>query len=280
MKNHSISEKTILGFRDYLIENEKSEATIQKYLHEVRALKDYLAGEAVTKNRVLNYRQFLRDQNQASTVNVKLSAINHYLKFYHLSDCTVKLLKIQRSAFVDEEKELTRQEYRDLLREAKIQKKDRLYYLLLTICSTGIRVSETGFITVEAVACGKAEISMKGKNRIIILPGKLIKKLKLYIRSKKIKSGPVFCTRSGQAMDRSNICHEMKKLGEQAGIRREKVHPHSLRHLFARQFYKVHKNIAHLADVLGHSSIETTRIYVAASAGEHKRTIENMNLII
>ncbi len=280
MANHIISEKTIWEFREYLIENEKSKATIDKYMHEVRALQEYLAGEAVTKSKILNYRQLLRDKNQASTVNVKLSAINHYLQFVHLSDCTVKLLKIQRNAFVNEEKELTKQEYRDLLKEAEIQKKDRLYYLVLTICSTGIRVSETRFITVEAVTCGKAEINMKGKNRIIIVPKKLIKKLKIYIGSKNIKSGPVFCTRSGRAMDRSNICHEMKKLGEQAGIRREKVHPHSLRHLFARQFYKVHRNIAHLADVLGHSSIETTSIYVAVSADEHERTIENMNLII
>ena len=278
--NHIISDKTIWQFRDYLIENEKSEATLQKYLYEVNALKDYLNGETITKSKLMSYRRLLHEKNQATTVNVKLSAINHYLQFFQLSDCRVKLLKIQRTAFVNEEKELTEQEYYHLLKEAAVRKKDRLYHLILTICSTGIRVSEVRFITAEAVERGKAEINMKGKNRIVILPRKLVQKLKDYMREQKIISGPVFRTRTGRAMDRSNICHEMKKLGEQIGVRREKVHPHSLRHLFARQFYSVHKNIAHLADVLGHSSIETTRIYVAVSASEHERTMETMNLII
>lgn len=280
MKNHIISDKTIWQFRDYLIENEKSEATVKKYLHEVEALKNYLAGEPVRKSKLLDYRQQLHDKNQAATVNVKLSAINSYLQYYHMSECTVKLLRIQKNAFVNEEKELTEQEYRRLLEAAEGHKKYRLYYLILTICSTGIRVSEVRFITAEAVEKGRAEICMKGKNRIVILPKKLVQKLKTFMKERGIVSGPVFRTRSGRAMDRSNICHEMKRLGERTGICRKKVHPHSLRHLFARQYYSVHKNIAHLADVLGHSSIETTRIYVAVSASEHEQTMETMNLIM
>lgn len=280
MKKHVISDKTIWQFRDYLIENEKSEATVKKYLHEIDALKSYLRGEPVTKNKILDYRRTLHNKNQAATVNVKLSAINSYLQYYKLGDCAVKLLKIQRNAFVNEEKELTQQEYQRLLEAAAEHNKHRLYFLILTICSTGIRVSEVRFITAEAVKRGKAEISMKGKNRIVLLPKKLVKKLKIFMKEYGIFSGPVFRTRSGRAMDRSNICHEMKKLGEQAGVCRQKVHPHSLRHLFAREYYLVHRNIAHLADVLGHSSIETTRIYLAVSASEHERMMETMNLIV
>lgn len=280
MKKHVISDKTIRQFGDYLMESEKSEATVKKYLREIDALKNYMAGEAVAKGRLLDYRRFLHEKNRAATVNVKLSAINNYLQYYRLADCTVKFLKIQRNAFVNEEKELTQQEYRRLLEAAAEKHKHRLYHLILTICSTGIRVSEVQFITAEAVKQGKAEINMKGKNRVVILPKKLVQKLENFMKEHGIFNGPVFRTRSGRTMDRSNICHEMKKLGERAGICRKKVHPHSLRHLFARQYYSVHRNIAHLADVLGHSSIETTRIYVAVSAREHEQTMETMNLII
>ncbi|MGN0158422.1 MAG: tyrosine-type recombinase/integrase [Brotaphodocola sp.] len=280
MEGHIVSEETIEQFRIYLIEQEKSDATVQKYVQEVEKLQKYLDGTALTKQKLIAYRERLREKLQASTVNGKLSAVNSYLAFRGLGDCEVHLLKIQKNAFLNEEKELTKQEYQKLLERAKTEKKDRLYHLLLTICSTGIRVSEIRFVTVEALEHGKAEINMKGKNRMIILPKKLVQKLKRYVDKKKIGSGPIFCTRSGRPMDRSNICHEMKKLGERVGVSREKVHPHSLRHLFARQFYAVHKNIAHLADVLGHSSIETTRIYVAVSAREHERTMESMNLVL
>lgn len=278
--NHIIADETIQQFRDYLIENERSTATVQKYTHEMQCLKAWLGGEPVTKTKLLQYRQLLQERNQATTVNVKLSAVNHYLQYYQLTNCMVKLLKIQRKAFVNEEKELLESEYRSLLEEAARRRQDRLYHLILTICSTGIRVSEVCFITVEAVKRGKAEICLKGKNRIVILPRKLVEKLKQYMESKGITSGPVFRTRSGRALDRSNICHEMKRLSERVGVRREKVHPHSLRHLFARQFYAVNRNLAHLADILGHSSIETTRIYVAVSAREHERTLDVMNLVL
>lgn len=279
-KRHLITEVTIAQFRDYLAENEKSEATIQKYTHEIQCLQAYLNGEAITKSALLEYRKCLQQKHQATTVNSKLSAINHYLKFYELSGCIVKLLRIQHSVFVEEGKELMESEYQMLLEEAARQKQGRLYHLLLTICSTGIRVSEVCFITAEAVRRGKAEICLKGKNRVVILSKKLLEKLRKYMKKQNIVTGPVFCTRSGRALDRSNICHEMKRLSEKAGIQREKVHPHSLRHLFARSFYALHKNIAYLADIMGHSSIETTRIYVAASAREHERALEVMNLVI
>ena len=280
MNDHIVSEKTIEQFQAHLIENEKSDATVQKYIREMMKLKKYLAGEPVTKEKLIRYRKSLQEKKRATTINGTLSAINSYLQFMKIPECEMKLLKIQRNSFLNEEKELTEDDYHRLLDAAAVQNKERLYHLILTICGTGIRVSEVRYITVEALKRGKAEINMKGKNRVIILPKKLIQKLRDYIQKKKIVSGPIFCTRTGNVMDRSNICHEMKKLAEFIGVRREKVHPHSLRHLFARQFYAVHKNIAHLADVLGHSSIETTRIYVAVSASEHERTMEVMNLII
>lgn len=279
-KLHIISEETIAEFEEYLLENELADATIRKYSRELHCLMEYLNGAPVTKLLLLEYRKAQQKNNQSATVNGKISAINHYLKYYDLQDCALKLLKIQRRVFVTEEKELSEREYRRLLKAAVKSKQWRLYYLLLTICSTGIRVSEIGFVTVEAVRRGTAEIRLKGKTRIVILSKQLVLKLIRYMRRQHITSGPIFCTRSGRPMDRSNICHEMKKLSEAAGVRREKVHPHSLRHLFARSFYSVNKNIAYLADMMGHSSMETTRIYVAASAKEHERVLELMHLVI
>lgn len=277
---HVITEETLKDFHHYLLESEKAEATIQKYLHEVRCLKEYLAGEPVTKEKLLQYRRGLQASSQAKTINTKLSAIHHYLDYYGQRDCKVKLLRIQREAFMREEKELTKTEYCSLLKSAAEQASSRLYHLILTLGSTGIRVSEVRFITAEAVNRGKAEICLKGKNRTIIFTKKLIRRLKRYMSLNGITEGPVFRTRSGRPLDRSNICHEMKKLADRAGVGKEKVHPHSLRHLFARQFYKIQNNIAYLADILGHSSMETTRIYVAVSAREHIRTLEKMDLIL
>lgn len=278
--DHIITDETIEQFHDYMIENEKAEATISKYLHEIECLRNYFAGEPLSKRQMIQYREFLQKSNQERTVNTKLSAISHYLDFFHLEDCKVKLLRVQRKSFVNENQELTEGEYRELMNRVMGKIPDRLYYLILTLCCTGIRVSEVNFITAEAVRCGMAEICLKGKTRTVILPKKLIRRLKKYMKRNGIVSGPLFRTRSGRAMDRSNICHAMKKLGERFGVNKEKFHPHSLRHLFARRFFSVHKNIAHLADVLGHSSIETTRIYMAVSAKEHEATLNKMNLVI
>ena len=216
-----------------------------------------LDGMKISKQKILEYREKLMEIYQPKTVNTKLSAVNAYLEFSGLSACTVKLLKIQRQAFADEEKELSEQEYRRLLQAAKRRSNHRLYYVILTIGGTGIRVSELKFITVEALKNRKVQIHLKGKDRTILLPQKLRKKLNQYVKTQSIHQGPVFQTRSGKPLDRSNICHEMKEICQEADVDRKKVFPHNLRHLFARCFYAVEKNLALLADILGHSSIET-----------------------
>lgn len=278
--NHTITLRGIEAFKKYLLENEKSGATIEKYIHELKLLSDHLSGREVTKMELLKYREQLQEQHSPRTVNGKLSAIHAYLAFAGMEECRVKYLKVQRTVFMDEKQELTEEGYRRLLEAAKEKQDERLYYVMMTICSTGIRVSELKFITVGAVKRGKAVINLKGKNRVVLLPHKLQKKLLLYIKKKGIASGYVFRTRTGKPLDRSNVCHDMKKLCEAAGVSKSKVFPHNLRHLFARTFYQMEKNLAYLADILGHSSMETTRIYVAASAREHETILQKMRLII
>lgn len=280
MKTKKITEKSIRKFEIHLFENEKSPATIQKYVSEVRCLEKALNGEEITKESLISYRDMLKNLYQARTVNGKLSAINAYLAFLGLERYTVRLLKIQRQTFIDDERELTERDYRRLLDAARRRKNPRLYYLLQTMGSTGVRVSELKFITVESLRTGRVQIQMKGKNRTVILPRDLILKLKQYVRHAGITGGSIFCTRNGKEMDRSNICHEMKALCEEARVERGKVFPHNLRHLFARCFYAVEKNLALLADILGHSSIETTRIYVAVGAKSHERIMKKMQLVI
>ncbi len=280
MKNYSITHKTIKGFENHLRENEKAALTITKYLHEILLLMEYLAGDPVSKTKLLHYRDKLLKENQVQTVNGKLSAINSYLEYAGLHDCKVKLLKVQRKAFIDDDRELTEAEYRRLLAAAKEKKNSRLYHVMLTICATGIRVSELRFITLEAVRKGKAEIRLKGKSRVIILHRDLQTKLESYAKEQNICSGYLFCTKNGNPLDRSNICHDMKKLCEAARVNPKKVFPHNLRHLFAKSYYAIEKNLARLADILGHSSVETTRIYVATGIREHERILGQMRLII
>ncbi len=266
------------NFRHYLIENEKSAATIQKYLFEIEAFQAFLGEREADKILLVQYRSMLQKNYKPQTVNGKLSAVHAYLEYIGRHDLRVKYLKVQRRAYVEEERELTENEYRRLLDAAKRRGKEQLYYIMVTICSTGIRVSELEYITVEAVKKGRAEVNMKGKNRVVILPRSLVKKLRDFIRRREIMKGSIFCTRSGRPMDRSNICHEMKKNCREAGVEESKVFPHNLRHLFARCFYAVERDLAHLADILGHSSIETTRIYVAASVRDHEFVINRMNI--
>lgn len=275
----SITKEKIREFQYYLYENEKSGATIQKYIHVLEELREYLDGREMTKELLVDYRDQLRERLKARTVNVKLSAINAYLTFSRMTEYKVKFLRHQRKAFVEDNRELTKEEYRRLLKAAKSMKNERLYHLMVTICSTGIRIGELKYITVEAVKKRKAEISLKGKERTVLLTRELQKCLLKYIRVRGIESGCVFCTKSGMPLDRSNICHDMKKLCTEANVHPDKVFPHNLRHLFARTFYGVEKNLSHLADILGHSSIETTRIYVAASARVHERTLKKMQLV-
>jgi len=275
-----VTGESIAQFADCLGENEKADLTIRKYVRVVQNFCRYLNGEPVTKAALVAYREQLKMTDQARTVNGKISALNAYVTFMGKPDCRLKFLKVQREVFVDDSRELSEAEYQRLLQAARSRKNRRLYYIMLTICGTGIRVSELPFITVEAVRRGCAEISLKGKCRTVILTKELVKKLQVYVKEQRIVSGIIFRTKTGRPMDRSNICHDMKKLCKIAGVEPEKVFPHNLRHLFARSYYAVEKNLAHLADILGHSSVETTRIYVAAGRGTHERILQKMRLIL
>lgn len=270
----------IRKFKEQLYYNEKSTATIQKYVASIEKFTEYLNGEELTKERLLEYRKWMEQRYSPQTVNVEISAINAWLKFCKMDSLRLKMLRVQRESFLSEEREITKAEYQKLLSTAKRIGKERLYLIMMTLGGTGIRISELKYITVEAIQCGRAQIRMKGKNRTILLPEKLCKRLKRYVKKRGICSGYIFRTRSGKPVDRSNVWHEMKAISEEAGIRKEKVFPHNFRHLFARLFYSMEKNIAHLADVLGHSRIETTRIYVAASARDYERILNRMELIL
>ena len=270
----------IRKFKEQLYYNEKSTATIQKYIASIEKFTEYLNGQELTKEQLLEYREWMEQRYSPQTVNVEISAINAWLKFCKMDSLRLKMLRVQRESFLSEEREITKAEYQKLLSTAKRIGKERLYLIMMTLGGTGIRISELKYITVEAIQCGRAQIRMKGKNRTILLPEKLCKRLKRYVKKRGICSGYIFRTRSGKPVDRSNVWHEMKAISEEAGIRKEKVFPHNFRHLFARLFYSMEKNIAHLADVLGHSRIETTRIYVAASARDYERILNRMELIL
>lgn len=276
----NITEQELREFENNLYLNEKSRATVNKYVQAVRRLSEFLEDAELTKLRLMEYREYLQNKNKAQTVNGALSAINAFLDFCGWQECKVKLLKVQHQAFLEESRELSETEYKRLLSAALERKNERLYLLMLTVCGTGIRISELVYITVEAARSGRAEIHMKGKNRTIILQKELRNRLMKYAKNQGIESGHIFRTKSGRPLDRSNICHDMKKLCTAARVDPRKVFPHNLRHLFARTFYAVEKNLAHLADVLGHSRIETTRIYVAVSASAHERILNRMKLII
>lgn len=232
----NVTRETIKDFENMLYLSEKSKSTVTKYSAALHRLRIYLAGKDITKQRLLEYRELLLQRNRAQTVNGALSAINAYLEFAGLPDCRVKLLKVQRRAFIDEDRELSGDEYRRLLRAAQARGSKRLYLIMLTLCSTGIRISELPFITAEAASTGRAEIRLKGKTRTVLLPMELRSRLKDYCRQQGIRSGCIFRTRSGRPMDRSNICHEMKRLCVDARVDARKVFPHNFRHLFARSF--------------------------------------------
>ena len=269
--------ENVTQFRDYLINEEKSNETITKYLRDVSAFLRWIGNREITKSAVLSYKTEILGTYAPKSVNSMLASLNVFLKFIKKFDCTVKSIKLQRQMFSD--KELTKAEYERLLIAAEKKKNKRLYYLMQSICSTGIRVSEHKYITAEAVEKGSVQINLKGKMRVVILPKTLCKMLKKYIREENIKSGSVFITKNGKPLDRSNIWNDMKKLCESAGVDKEKVFPHNLRHLFARTYYSLQKDISRLADILGHTSINTTRIYTIESGEVHRRQIERMNLL-
>lgn len=264
-------------YENYLRENEKSAATVEKYLRDVGCFLKFTKG-AVDKELVLAYKERIKETYLPKSVNSMLSSVNSYLSFIGRSDCRVKLLKIQRSAFV--ENVLTYEEYKRLLVTAKNSGKERTFLMLQTLCSTGIRVSELRFITVCALKRGSAVIDLKGKTRNVIIPKKLCRALLKYVKKRSITDGSVFVTKNGSAIDRSNIWREMKALCEKAGVDEKKVFPHNLRHLFARTFYRAEKDIVKLADILGHSSINTTRIYTAEVFDAHRTKLERLGLLL
>ncbi len=281
MKGRNLTEKMIKEFSCYLKSEEKSENTIEKYLRDVRAFAAYISGAEVTKEAVIAYKNKLLSENYTvRSVNSMLASLNSLFVFLGWTDCRVKSIKLQRQIYCPEEKELTKAEYMRLVNTAKQKGNERLNLILQTICGTGIRVSELQYITVEAVKCGEAIVSLKGKTRTIFIVRKLQKKLFRYAAEQGINSGSIFITRTGKPMSRTNIWREMKGLCEQADVNPQKVFPHNLRHLFARVFYGIEKDIAKLADILGHSSINTTRIYIISTGNEHRRRMEHMRLIL
>ncbi len=265
-------------FRSYLENEEKSATTIHKYMRDVKAFFAWLKKKEIEKSDVLAYKAWLMETYALSSVNSILSALNAFFSFQEWCEMRIKTVKIQRRIFAREEKELSKAEYARLLDAAK-RKSERLYLLIQTICSTGIRVSELRHITVDAVKRGWTEIRLKGKSRTVFLPQTLCRMLEGYILRQKIKSGSVFVTKNGHPLDRSNIWSDMKKLCREACVSEKKVFPHNLRHLFARTYYSLQKDIVRLADILGHSNINTTRIYTMESGETHRRQIQRLGLL-
>ena len=279
-RQSAVTAALIERYLKHLREQERSAATLQKYAHDLKELCAYLQDAQLTKAALIAWKEQLIGKYAPATVNSMLTAANGYLRFYGWGNLTVKQLKVQKSLFADESKELTREEYAHLVQAAQRKDNERLALVIQTICATGIRVSELRFITVEAVQTGRTEISNKGKRRLVFLPEKLRKLLRSYARKQKKTAGAVFTTRTGKPLDRSNIWRDMKALCESAGVAPEKVFPHSLRHLFARTFYSLEKDLSRLADILGHSSIVTTRIYTAESGALHARQMGRLGLVI
>lgn len=274
-----LTSELIKRYAAYLREEERSPATVGKYVRDLTALQTFLGGRPLSKTNLIEWKQQLTQTYASASVNSMLAAANSFLAFMNRKDLAVKPLKLQKPLFLAEEKELTKDEYIRLVRVAQ-QENERLALVIQTICATGIRVSELRYITAEAVCSGRAEVNNKGKRRPVFLQEQLRCLLKQYLKKQKKTSGPVFTTRSGNPLDRSNVWREMKVLCEKAGIAPEKAFPHNLRHLFARTYYSRERDLSRLADLLGHSSINTTRIYTAESGRTHARQVESMGLII
>lgn len=275
-----LDPKKMHEFEFYLRNEERSAATIEKYIRDVRFFASFVCDAEIDKQTVLDYKNKLGYTYAVSSANSMIAAMNCFLRFCGWHDLCVKQFKMQREVYCSEEKELTRAEYFRLLEASKTKHNERLNLIIQTICGTGIRVSELQYITVEAVQCGEAIVNCKGKNRRIFIVPELKKKLLRYVKEQGISTGTVFVTRGGKPVSRNSIWKDMKALCEQANVSSSKVFPHNLRHLFARTFYGIEKDIAKLADILGHASINTTRIYIVTTGAEHKRKMEHMKLII
>ena len=280
MKTDDMLQERLTAFARKLREEERSPGTIEKYLRDVGAFLGWLAGAPVSREAAAGWKAHLVAAGYAPvTVNSMLSALNAFLRFAGLEDCRVRALRIQRRLFQGEERELSRQEYQRLLDTAHALGRERLALVMETLCAAGIRVSEVRYITVEAAHAGRADIALKGKVRTILLPGRLCRKLLKYARQQKTASGEIFLTKSGSPLSRRQIWAEMKRLCLRAGVAPSKVFPHNLRHLFARTFYQATRDVARLADVLGHSSIETTRIYLISTGAQHRRELDRLRLV-
>lgn len=280
MKGRTITAKAIAEFEEHLILEERSKTTVEKYIRDIKAFSAYTQNTVVTKEIVIAYKKHLQENYAVRSVNSMLASLNSLFAFLGWHELRVKALKLQQQVYCPEEKELTRAEYTRLCRAAERKHNERLNLILQTICGTGIRVSELQYITVEAVKQGEAVVNCKAKTRSVFIVKELKQKLLRYAAEQGIQSGMIFVTRTGKPVSRTNIWREMKALCAEANVNPQKVFPHNLRHLFARVFYRIEKDIAKLADILGHSSINTTRIYIISTGTEHRRRMENMRLIL
>ncbi|MGN0658384.1 MAG: tyrosine-type recombinase/integrase [Emergencia sp.] len=279
-----IGQREIEDFEAYLLREERSRGTVEKYLRDVRRFADWAAEQGrdcgITREKAASWKQSLLEQGyRPSTINSMLAAINCFFRFIGWEDCRIRFLRIQKRNFRQKERELTRSDYEKLLKSAQSSGKRRLALLMEAVCSTGIRVSEVKYLTVEAAAQGRAEIAMKGKIRVILLPAKLCRKLAKYARRENISSGEIFVTSSGKSLGRKQIWAEMKQLCRKAGVEESRVFPHNLRHLFARTFYRACRDLTRLADLLGHSSVDTTRIYLKTTEAEQAKELNRLNLV-
>ncbi len=276
----TITSDMMSKFKSYLADGEKSDATIEKYLRDVTKFMDWSEHRPIDQALVLEYKQHLVNQYAPKSVNSMLSSLNTFFDRNNWCDVKVKMLKIQHSAYLNKEQELTKEEYEKLLHTAKVNGNIRLFCLMQTLCGTGIRISELEFITYEAIYSEKTVINCKGKFRTVFLPTKLCELLKNYAESHRITTGPIFISKNGRPLDRSNIWSDLKKLSASAGVSKEKVFPHNFRHLFAKTYYSSEKDIVRLADILGHSSIDTTRIYTMENGDTHIRQINRLGLVV
>lgn len=281
LRERLLTNELLESFREHLLLEERSTATIEKYCRDTDHFARFASGEWITKEITISYKNKLKEEGyKVRSINSMLAAVNSLFAFLGWHDLKVKTIKVQQEIFCPEDKELTRAEYERLVKTAGAKHNERLSLLIQTICCTGIRVSEIPFITVEAVKQGLATVDLKGKTRSVFIVKGLRKALLRYSAENGIKTGSIFITRRGKTLSRSNIWRDMKALCMDANVNPRKVFPHNLRHLFARVFYGIEKDIAKLADILGHSSINTTRIYIISSGNEHRRCMESMRLLI
>ncbi len=280
MERKSEQERNLCEFEQFLRQEERAEGTIEKYKRDVRRFLTWLGEREITKEHVIAWKNYLvEDRYSFTSINSMLASLHCFFRFMHIVGCEVKFLRIQRKVFREARKELNKNDYLKLIDTARKKGNERLAMVMEAIGATGIRVSEVKYLTAEAVKAGRADISLKGKIRTILIPKKLAKKLLNYAKKEHIQSGEIFLTRNGISLSRKQIWAEMKRLAEDAKVDPAKIFPHNLRHLFARIFYKTSRDISRLADVLGHSSIETTRIYLVTTGGECQKWIEELQMV-